>query len=353
MGYDVKVGVLLMLLVLIAIIGFSIAILCMIFEKAGERAWKAIVPFYNLYILYKIVWGNGWLCLTILIPFGGALFSLVTYYKLGRVFGKGRLFSIALLVIPFIPMTMIAFGRAEYLGGSSKNLALGLTVSIVLGVVIMAGYGFYAYHLVKQYSNTLGNASETMKEFGEYFDRNMEIYRDSYDYSDEVEEEDKKELPEKSEEKKAFDGTIRLEYYDGYKVDVPVLKGAEVEANGSIAFYRLEDGTSVTVSLVATPEDEESSLDSYISNHESLVEDMEFYSGLKEYETSRKEKSVCKRLTYNYLIADSIYPMEYIAKVEDLGDDYYVIYVVEKDGYESESQKYWKEVLDLYGIGVN
>ena len=48
-------------------IGWMLAILAMavlmivamwrIFAKAGEAGWKAVIPFYNTYILYKITWG--------------------------------------------------------------------------------------------------------------------------------------------------------------------------------------------------------------------------------------------------------------------------------------------------------
>ena len=27
-----------------------------IFEKAGENGWKSLIPIYNVYILYKIIW---------------------------------------------------------------------------------------------------------------------------------------------------------------------------------------------------------------------------------------------------------------------------------------------------------
>ena len=27
-----------------------------IFAKAGEKGWKAIIPFYNMYVMYKLFW---------------------------------------------------------------------------------------------------------------------------------------------------------------------------------------------------------------------------------------------------------------------------------------------------------
>ena len=42
-----------------------------IFEKAGEAGWKAIIPIWNVYILYKITWGIGLIFLLMLIPVVG------------------------------------------------------------------------------------------------------------------------------------------------------------------------------------------------------------------------------------------------------------------------------------------
>lgn len=358
MGRDI-IPVVTLLIVLVALIGFLLVLLCIIFNKAGEKAWKAIVPFYNQYILYKIVWGNGWLFLTLFIPFGGDIFSLVTIYKLARVFGKGRFLSIMMLFIPFIPMAMIAFGDVDYLGSSKKNLTSGLVVSIIVGVIVAIGCGFMLHNVIHKASVTFENASNTAKEFNEYFERNLDIYRKSYDYYEnhkgiEVEDDVKVETPEESKKVKLPEraDSVVLEYYDGYKVEVPVLKDSDLDVSGSNAYYFLDDGTSVSVSLVNTSNDMESSLNSYIESQKSLVEEMDFYESLEVQEISRKENSVCQRLRYNYKMSDGLYPMEFIVKVEDLGNDYYVTYSLEKDGYVSESKDEWNKVLDIYGIGV-
>lgn len=40
-----------------------------IFERAWEPGWKAIIPIYNAYILYKIVWMKNWFWYSLLVPF--------------------------------------------------------------------------------------------------------------------------------------------------------------------------------------------------------------------------------------------------------------------------------------------
>ena len=36
----------------------SVIALWMLFQKANEPGWAAIVPFYNAYVLFKITWGS-------------------------------------------------------------------------------------------------------------------------------------------------------------------------------------------------------------------------------------------------------------------------------------------------------
>lgn len=84
------------------------------FEKAGEAGWKSIIPFLNIYILFKITWGNGLLFLLMLIPFVNIVVAIITYYKLAKAFGHGIGFTIGLLLIPWIFFLILGFGSDEY-----------------------------------------------------------------------------------------------------------------------------------------------------------------------------------------------------------------------------------------------
>ena len=48
-----------------------------IFTKAGVEGWMALVPFLNLYQIYKIAWGEGWYFLLMLIPFVGWVIEII------------------------------------------------------------------------------------------------------------------------------------------------------------------------------------------------------------------------------------------------------------------------------------
>ena len=46
------------------------------FEKAGKPGWASLIPFYNLYCVYDIGWGTGWLfLLTLFLVLASSLIS--------------------------------------------------------------------------------------------------------------------------------------------------------------------------------------------------------------------------------------------------------------------------------------
>ena len=87
-----------------------------IFEKAGEPGWAAIIPFYNLYVLFKITWGNGWKFLLLLIPIAKFVFLIITMVKLAKAFGKSGGFAVGLIFLSIIFYCILAFGDAQYIG---------------------------------------------------------------------------------------------------------------------------------------------------------------------------------------------------------------------------------------------
>ena len=110
-----------------AVTGFSIfasilGIIAMwkIFTKAGEPGWAAIIPFYNVYTLFKITWGNGWKFLLLLIPIANIVIMIITEVKLAKAFGKSNGFAVGLVLLSTIFMLILAFGSSEYKGVPQK-----------------------------------------------------------------------------------------------------------------------------------------------------------------------------------------------------------------------------------------
>lgn len=84
------------------------------FKKAGLHGWAAIIPFYNAYTLVKLSGRNGWLFLLFIIPLVNIVFAIIVALGVGRVFGKGGVFSFFLLfLLPFIGYLILGFGSAQ------------------------------------------------------------------------------------------------------------------------------------------------------------------------------------------------------------------------------------------------
>lgn len=91
-----------------------------IFVKAGEAGWKSIIPIYNIYILFKISFGNGLWFLLLLVPIANIVIEIMLCYKLAKAFGKGIGFTLGLIFLPNIFSLILGFGSAEYVGVEGK-----------------------------------------------------------------------------------------------------------------------------------------------------------------------------------------------------------------------------------------
>lgn len=123
-----------------------------LYNKAGEKGWKAIIPFYNEFIRYKLTWKKSifWILLALGIVSGvlsnlvssGQLngvasvvavlialalaiaflvISIIGEVKLAKAYGKGGGYAIILILtslvaLDWIPMLVLAFGKSKYVG---------------------------------------------------------------------------------------------------------------------------------------------------------------------------------------------------------------------------------------------
>lgn len=53
-------GLLSLFFLWVVLIVLQIVAMCKVFTKAGKPWWSVIIPFYNVYTLYEITFGNGW-----------------------------------------------------------------------------------------------------------------------------------------------------------------------------------------------------------------------------------------------------------------------------------------------------
>ncbi|WP_312442805.1 DUF5684 domain-containing protein [Lacrimispora sp.] len=107
-----------------------------IFSKAGKPGWASLIPFYNIYIMSDIAFGNlsyfiaimiswvvsflgGFLEISILSSLAGlASFVLYIIYcvKISKAFGKSGGFAVGLVLLPLIFFPILGLGSAEYIG---------------------------------------------------------------------------------------------------------------------------------------------------------------------------------------------------------------------------------------------
>jgi len=107
---------LIMVFLYIALFAICIVSSWKIISKAGEPGWACLIPIYNLYIMFKIVYGNGWKFLLLLIPIVNIIISIKYTIDLAKVYGQGTLFGIGLIFVPFVFQLLLAFGDSEYQG---------------------------------------------------------------------------------------------------------------------------------------------------------------------------------------------------------------------------------------------
>lgn len=108
-----------LIIYLISIIGSLVSLIAMwkIFTKAGKPGWAAIVPIYNVVVLFEIVGLEWWHVLVALfVPFAALIYIIIVDIKLAKVFGKGTGLILLLIFIPVVGQLMLAFGNASYNG---------------------------------------------------------------------------------------------------------------------------------------------------------------------------------------------------------------------------------------------
>lgn len=101
-----------------------------VFTKAGEKGWKAIIPFYNIAILYKISGMSPYLVFVyigLFIPIvnfvASIALAIITLYQkvnLMKAFKASTGLTVAMLMIPFVTYLILGFGKSEYFGFDEK-----------------------------------------------------------------------------------------------------------------------------------------------------------------------------------------------------------------------------------------
>lgn len=116
-------GSVLFYLIYLIVVVVEIAAMWMMFQKAGQPGWAAIIPIYNTYVLLKIVGRPAWWIILFLIPIVSFIVWIIVALDLAKSFGKGTGFGVASIFFPYITIPILGFGDAQYQGPSAGTPA--------------------------------------------------------------------------------------------------------------------------------------------------------------------------------------------------------------------------------------
>ncbi len=120
-GSEAGAAVLVGIYVVYFIVLFAVTILMYVaqwklFTKAGEEGWKCLIPIYNGYVMFQIIYGQGWKYFLMLVPVLNYIVAIAYMVRMAQVYGKGIGFGILNLLFTPITMCILAFGDADYEG---------------------------------------------------------------------------------------------------------------------------------------------------------------------------------------------------------------------------------------------
>ena len=108
----------------LAITVFEIAAAWIMFTKAGQKGWKVLIPFYNIYVFLRIIGRPGWwlvLWFLFWFPFVALVVHIIVSIDLAKSFDKGSGFAVGLIFLAGIFVPILAFGSAQYAGPAAAG----------------------------------------------------------------------------------------------------------------------------------------------------------------------------------------------------------------------------------------
>jgi hypothetical protein len=108
------------IIVAVAITVMEIVALWLVFTKAGEPGWAAIIPIYNVLIVIKVAGKPWWWIFLALIPIVNLVFYILVLDGVSKNFGKTSAFTVGLFFLRFIFLPILGFGKSVYSGDKSQ-----------------------------------------------------------------------------------------------------------------------------------------------------------------------------------------------------------------------------------------
>lgn len=115
-------GMIVYMIIMLAVAVFSIVAMWKVFKKAGKEGWAALIPIYNLVVLFQISGIDPKKLFWFLLPFIGQIivfvYLIMAYINLAKAFGKSSGFAAGLIFLNVVFMGILAFDDSVYSGTS-------------------------------------------------------------------------------------------------------------------------------------------------------------------------------------------------------------------------------------------
>ncbi len=108
---------------LIIVVYIMIISVWRLFEKAGKPGWGSIVPIYNAVLTTQIAKRPEVWVVLLFIPFVNIVIAIMLANGVSKAFGKDEVFTVGLVLLPFIFYPMIGFGDAYWIYGPEQPAA--------------------------------------------------------------------------------------------------------------------------------------------------------------------------------------------------------------------------------------
>ena len=93
----------------------------LIYEKAGEPSWAAIIPIYSTLVWLKII-GKPWYWILLLcIPYVNVVFYIWATNLTSKSYGKEEGFTVGLVLLPFVFYPILGYGSSQYIGQAGNQ----------------------------------------------------------------------------------------------------------------------------------------------------------------------------------------------------------------------------------------
>ena len=92
-----------------------------VFEKAGQPGWASIIPYFNFFIMLKIVNKPLWWIFWLFVPGANVVVGIWVTNLLAKSFGKNEGFTLGLIIFPFIFYPVLGFGNASFQGKAEQK----------------------------------------------------------------------------------------------------------------------------------------------------------------------------------------------------------------------------------------